>query len=83
MSISLMVTILIYFRSCLEHIVNLGTQQFLSTYSKSKYYDPEHPSTELHVENAATKRRDVIGLIRATAVKVSSHTREPGRLCSE
>ena len=63
---------LTYTVSCLEHVINLGTQKYLSTYSQSDYFDPEHPSVEIHVETSVSRLRDVIGLIRATAVKVSS-----------
>ena len=54
--------------SCLEHIINLATQAFIKTYSKSQYYNPACPDDELVAVDG--KQRDVIGLVRAIAVKV-------------
>lgn len=52
---------------CLAHIINLATQAFISTHSKSKHYDPAEPDADLTVDNG----RDVVGLVRAISVKVS------------
>jgi hypothetical protein len=63
---------------CLAHIINLATQAFLSTYSKTPHINTESTSQDvdsaledlsdvsLHVE------RDEIGLVRLIAVKARS-----------
>jgi hypothetical protein len=52
---------------CLAHIINLATQAFISTHSKSKHYDPAEPDADLTGDNG----RDVVGLVRAISVKVA------------
>lgn len=52
---------------CLAHIINLATQAFISTHSKSKHYDPAEPDADLTAGNG----RDVVGLVRAISVKVT------------
>ncbi len=54
--------------SCLVHIINIATQKFISTYSKSAFYEPD-VTTDAEPEYNGNGR-DVVGLIRATAVKV-------------
>ncbi len=54
--------------SCLAHIINIATQKFISTYSKSAFYEPD-VTTDAEPEYNGNGR-DVVGLIRATAVKV-------------
>ena len=56
--------------SCLSHIINLGSQALISTYSKSPHYAPHdlkahEPDTWIHGNH------DEIGLIHAICVKVS------------
>lgn len=55
---------------CLAHIINLATQALISTYSKSKFYNPEEPDQDLISESTAMRLRDEVGLIRTIAVKV-------------
>jgi hypothetical protein len=55
---------------CLAHVINLATQAVVSTYSKSKHYDPKDP--EAHIPELDDQVRDEIGLIRAIVVKVCS-----------
>jgi hypothetical protein len=55
---------------CLAHIINLATQAVISTYSKTKHFDPVHPSE--HEPDTEAFVRDEIGLVRAITVKVSS-----------
>ncbi|KAJ8503453.1 hypothetical protein ONZ45_g10852 [Pleurotus djamor] len=68
---------------CMAHVINLATQAFIGTYSKSKYYDPASPnddlftSWEVEVEGEGgqmTKKveRDEVGLIRTISVKEHS-----------
>jgi len=62
--------------SCLAHVINLGTQVLICTYSKAPHYKPHNPhahepDTTMHHEH------DEIGLIRSICVKVidfSLHT---------
>ena len=54
--------------SCLAHIINLATQAVLSTYSKTKFFNPEEP--EEHDPDLSAVERDVVGLVRAITVKV-------------
>ena len=56
--------------SCLSHVVNLGSQALISTYSKLPHYAPHDPKA--HEPNTWIHgNRDEIGLIRAICVKVS------------
>jgi hypothetical protein len=56
---------------CLAHIINLATQAVITSYSKSKHYDPTDPEADL--TGPRTERgRDEVGLVRAICVKVSS-----------
>jgi hypothetical protein len=50
--------------SCLAHVINLATQQLLSSYSKSPHFDPDKPNA--HIPTT----RDEVGLVRAIVVKV-------------
>ena len=50
--------------------MNLGSQDFIQAYSKSKHFDPKTPDAELHVDKVTKKGRDEIGLIRTLCVKV-------------
>jgi hypothetical protein len=54
--------------SCLAHVINLATQAVLSTYSKTKFFNPEKP--EEHDPDLSAVERDVVGLVRAITVKV-------------
>lgn len=56
--------------SCLAHVINLGTQLLISTYSQSPHYDPKNPNAALAAETSIFVSRDGIGLIRAISVKV-------------
>ena len=53
----------------MEHIINLGVQAVILTYSQSHFYDPENPSA--HVPDVNATYWDVVGLIRSIAVKVN------------
>ena len=66
---------------CLEHIINLATQALIKAYSKSQYYNPARPDDDLVAMSG--KQRDVIGLVRATVVKVHGihFTHATLRLC--
>jgi hypothetical protein len=55
--------------SCLAHVINLATQALLSTYSKTKFFNPEKP--EEHNPDLEAAERDVVGLVRAITVKVN------------
>ena len=55
----------VHFR-CLAHVINLATQAMINSFSSAKYYDPYDPDAHI------PKDRDELGLIRATAVKVSN-----------
>ena len=58
-----------YFVRCLAHIINLAAQALISGYSKTKFFDPAHP--EAHdPESLEDSKCDVVGLIRAIAVKI-------------
>jgi hypothetical protein len=50
--------------SCLAHVINLATQQLISSYSKSPHFDPHKPNA--HIPTT----RDEVGLVRAIVVKV-------------
>jgi hypothetical protein len=52
---------------CLAHIINLATQALISTYSKSKHYNPAEPEADLM---GSGYDRDEVGLVRAICVKV-------------
>jgi hypothetical protein len=52
-------------RSCLGHVVNLPTQELISTHSNSPHFDPKNP--DAHIPTG----RDEVGLVRAIVVKVS------------
>jgi hypothetical protein len=62
-------SISIMFCSCLAHIVNVATQKLISTYSKSAFYESEIAG-DVEPEYSGNGH-DVVGLIRAIAVKVS------------
>ncbi|KAF5329115.1 hypothetical protein D9758_017952 [Tetrapyrgos nigripes] len=55
---------------CFAHVINLATQAVISTYSKSKYFNPANP--EEHEPDTETINRDEIGLIRSIVVKARS-----------
>jgi hypothetical protein len=59
--------------SCLAHVVNIGSQELIGTYSKAPHYTPHSPQAH---EPDTTKQdnRDEIGLVRAICVKVCSHS---------
>jgi hypothetical protein len=50
--------------SCLTHIINLGTQALIGTYSNSPHFDLKNPDAHIPVD------RDEVGLVRAIVVKV-------------
>ncbi|KAF8240106.1 hypothetical protein L208DRAFT_1234533, partial [Tricholoma matsutake] len=52
---------------CLAHIINLATQALITTYSKSKHYNPADPDA-----NLAGPEHDEVGLVRAICVKAFS-----------
>jgi hypothetical protein len=57
--------------SCLAHVINLGTQRLISTYSKAPHYDPHNPHA--HEPDLAQRlNRDEIGLVRSICVKERS-----------
>ena len=60
------------FCSCLAHVMNLGTQVLISTYSKAPHYTPHSPQAH---EPHSTQHgdHDEIGLVRAICVKVCLH----------
>ncbi|KAL1949584.1 hypothetical protein VTO73DRAFT_8465 [Trametes versicolor] len=58
---------------CLAHIVNLATQALITTYSRSKPYDPQNPDDDLMVN--INGRRDVVGLVRSIVVKARSSSK--------
>ena len=51
---------------CLAHIINLATQALLTTYSKSKHYDPTNPDGDLAIGSGV--RRNEVGLVRTLKV---------------
>jgi len=55
--------------SCLAHVINLGTQVLIGTYSKAPHYTPHSPQAH---EPDSTQRgdHDEIGLVQAICVKV-------------
>ena len=55
----------------MAHVINLVTQAFMGTVSTSKHYDPATPEVDL-VSTAGGDDRDVIGIICAITVKVST-----------
>jgi len=57
------------FCSCLAHVINLGTQVLIGTYSKAPHYTPHSPQAH---EPDSTQRgdHDEIGLVQAICVKV-------------
>lgn len=55
--------------SCLSHVVNLGSQVLISTYSKSPHYVPHDPKAH-EPDTSKTTDRDEVGLVRAICVKV-------------
>lgn len=57
--------------SCLAHVINLGTQQLISTYSKAPHYDPHNPHAH-ELDLAQGVNRDEIGLVRSICVKERS-----------
>ena len=56
--------------SCLSHVVNLGSQDLISTYTKSPHYAP-HDLKAHESDTWIHGNRDEIGLICAICVKVS------------
>jgi hypothetical protein len=59
----------ISFHSCLAHVINLGTQVLISTYSKTPHYSPYDPKAH-EPDTSLRGDRDEIGLVRAICVKV-------------
>jgi hypothetical protein len=57
--------------SCLSHAVNIGTQELISTYSKSPHYSP-HDLNAHEPDVSSTGDRDEIGLVQAICIKVCS-----------
>ncbi|GBE87281.1 hypothetical protein SCP_1005280 [Sparassis crispa] len=55
---------------CLAHIINLAMQAVISTYSKSKHFDPEKLNEDLTAPQVT--QHDEIGLIRLICVKKHS-----------
>ena len=55
--------------SCLSHVINLGSQALISTYSKSPHYAPHDPKAH-EPDTWNHGDHDEIGLIRAICVKV-------------
>ena len=49
------------------HIINLATQAFIMTHSKSRHYNPADPDADLMGDNVGC---DVVGLLQAICVKV-------------
>jgi hypothetical protein len=57
------------FGSCLAHVINLGTQVLISTYSKAPHYTPH--DLQAHEPNTTQNGdRDEIGLVHSICVKV-------------
>ena len=56
--------------SCLAHVINLATQALIAGYSKTKFFNPEKPDE--HTPDIEAFERDVVGLVRAITVKVST-----------
>src|SRR5882762_8375965 len=55
--------------SCQAHVINHGTQVFISTYSKSLHYSPHDPKA--HKPDTSNRGKcDEIGLIHTICVKV-------------
>ena len=50
--------------------MNLATQDFLATFSKTPHFDPATPETHLVIAETGCDR-DIVGVIRAITVKVS------------
>ena len=63
--------LIFYCNRCLAHIINLAAQALITGYSKTKFFDPAHPEAHNPV-SLEDSERDVVGLIRAIAVKVLS-----------
>jgi len=57
------------FCSCLTHVIDLGTQVLISTYSKAPHYTPHSPQAH-EPDSTQHGDRDEIGLVRAISVKV-------------
>ena len=53
---------------CLAHVINLAMQALISTYSKTKHFDPKEPN--IHEPDIDAFQRDEVGLIRSITVKV-------------
>jgi hypothetical protein len=62
-SFTLLLQVLIN-NSCIAHVINLVTQMFSSTYSKSPHFDPKQP--DAHIPTSCNEVR----LVRAIVVKV-------------
>jgi hypothetical protein len=57
----------------LEHVINTGTQKVISSYSKSKHYDPTKPKSHVPDEIELLHQvRDEVAIIRTISVKVMS-----------
>jgi hypothetical protein len=52
-------------------VINLATQALISTYSKTKHFDPKEPTD--HEPDIDAFQRDEVGLIRAITVKVGQY----------
>jgi hypothetical protein len=63
---------------CLAHVINLATQSLLSTYSKTKHFDPAAPYE--HEPDVDAITRDEVGLLRAVGVKARSSSKRKGRI---
>jgi hypothetical protein len=60
----------VFVNRCLAHIINLATQAVITSYSKSKHYNPADP--EANLTGPQTEHgRDEVGLVRGICVKVS------------
>jgi hypothetical protein len=57
--------------SCLAHVINLGTQQLISTYSKAPHYNP-HNLHAHELDLAQRVNHDEIGLVCCICVKECS-----------
>src|SRR5882762_7518171 len=55
--------------SCLSHVVNLGSQTFIGTYSKSPHYAPHDPKAH-EPDTSIMGNCDEIGLVCSICVKV-------------
>ncbi|KAF8805603.1 hypothetical protein BYT27DRAFT_7104261, partial [Phlegmacium glaucopus] len=63
---------------CLAHVINLATQALISTYSKTKHFDPKEPND--HEPDIDAFQRDEVGLIHSITVKARSSAKRKERL---